>query len=173
MTKEKEERVPLWQQPKLILPRKKPVGVYAKVAKETEPGWWLLGTLEIEEVLTIQKEIEEELINGGRAIHEIGKLLSRAKEILKFGLFQIWIEQVSAGGFHYPFLLCCLAMYEFYKSGPSRQPTFSEDWKTLGMKGTKTLPRIHRWGAEELPEAFLRRLRILYQRSYKLIRVHN
>lgn len=70
------------------------------------------------QVLKIQIDIEGHLLNIKTHFFEIGKLLSRAKEILPHGTYQRWIEETFGDQLPYPTAACFKAIYERFKDQP-------------------------------------------------------
>lgn len=63
----------------------------------------------------ITTEIEAHLINLKRSFFEIGKLLSKAKQILPHGTFQLWIEKTFQNDLPYSTAYAYMTIYERFK----------------------------------------------------------
>jgi hypothetical protein len=90
---------------------------YAPVPSDPQkPVFNTLNKGEQGRILKIQLSIEKYLIEVKFRFFEIGKLLSRAKEILPHGTFQRWIEETWRGELPYPTAACYRAIYERFKN---------------------------------------------------------
>jgi hypothetical protein len=66
-------------------------------------------------VLRIEQEIQDRMIDIKVNVYEIGKLLSKAREIVGHGNFQLWVKQTFNGELPYSTAAFFKGVYETFK----------------------------------------------------------
>lgn len=107
---------------------------------------------DLKKILRIQSQIEERLIQIKVNIYEVGKLLSRAKNVLNHGGFQRWIEETFGDELPYPTAACWKAIYEVFENNPKTVRLIPTNF-LIKMK-QKSFPEEILNLANENPEAF-------------------
>lgn len=116
-------------------------------------------------ILRIQSEIDERLIQIKVNIYEVGKLLSRAKNVLKHGGFQRWIEETFGDELPYSTAACWKAIYVVFENNPKTVRLIPTNF-LIKMK-EKSFPEEILNLANENPEAFKEADLNALKRAYK------
>ena len=148
----KKKELHPWQEPKIIMPKKKNKPQVFNLDQYRGPVFDALGDDDKKRILNIQSDIELKLIHIKTNVYEIGKLLFRAKGILPHGKFQKWVEETFGRELPYSTAACYKGIYEIFKDNPKTVKLLPLNF--LIQAKQETFPDEIRNLINENPEAF-------------------